>query len=163
MYTISKVKTFTGMEGGGYNFTLLKDGKEIATFLDDASGGGVYYQFHDRVKEDDFLTFIKAEYPDIQFDAVGVWAENQMNIHDNVTRFNKMCSTKVVFMLPNDNELYTLNRKKSIPLEAYVEIVIKRYGAGAVIINYLPIAERKRVLTEKVETDIRLAEEEEVA
>lgn len=36
---IRGLRTFTGMEGSGYNATLYADGKRVALLIDDASGG----------------------------------------------------------------------------------------------------------------------------
>lgn len=47
MYSVTKIKTFTGMEGPGYNATLLRDGKIVALVIDDASGGPVRYEWGD--------------------------------------------------------------------------------------------------------------------
>lgn len=44
-YSLSKIKTFTGMEGYGLNATILKDGKPIAFVMDDATGGEVDIDF----------------------------------------------------------------------------------------------------------------------
>jgi hypothetical protein len=44
-YTLTKIKTFRGMEGQGLNATLMHNGEAIAFVLDDANGGEVHFDF----------------------------------------------------------------------------------------------------------------------
>lgn len=44
-YSLTKIKTFRGMEGQGLNATICRDGKPIAFVMDDASGGPVQIDF----------------------------------------------------------------------------------------------------------------------
>lgn len=46
-YTIKGLKTFRGMEGYGFNATLLRDGKPVAFVMDDANGGPYSYEWKD--------------------------------------------------------------------------------------------------------------------
>lgn len=46
-YTVSGIKTFTGMEGSGFNANLLRDGKKVAEVIDDASGGPLMIHWAD--------------------------------------------------------------------------------------------------------------------
>jgi len=46
-YTVKGIKTFTGMEGHGYNATLYRDGKAVAFVIDDASGGDLQIEWKD--------------------------------------------------------------------------------------------------------------------
>lgn len=50
-WTVSKLKEFTGMEGSGYNATLLRDGRPVAFVIDDASGGPLNIQWSDPCTE----------------------------------------------------------------------------------------------------------------
>jgi hypothetical protein len=45
VYSVRNVKTFTGMEGPGFNATLCRDGKPVAMVIDDASGGCFDFQW----------------------------------------------------------------------------------------------------------------------
>ena len=45
VYTLTKIKTFLGMEGHGLNATVCKNGKAVAFALDDASGGELRVDF----------------------------------------------------------------------------------------------------------------------
>ena len=46
-YKVTKVKTFKGREGEGFNADLLKDGKKVAEVINDASGGEVDFHWLD--------------------------------------------------------------------------------------------------------------------
>lgn len=45
VYSLTKIKTFIGMEGHGLNAVILKNGKPICFVMDDASGGEVRFDF----------------------------------------------------------------------------------------------------------------------
>lgn len=49
-YEVKGIKTFTGMEGGGYNATLYRNGKKVAAVIDDASGGPLMVEWVDYQK-----------------------------------------------------------------------------------------------------------------
>lgn len=49
-YTVNAIKTFTGMEGHGFNANLLRDGVKVAEVIDDASGGPVSIHWLDERK-----------------------------------------------------------------------------------------------------------------
>lgn len=46
-YTVNAIKSFTGMEGPGFNANLLRDGKKVAEVIDDASGGPLMIHWAD--------------------------------------------------------------------------------------------------------------------
>ena len=46
-YTVSKVKTFKGREGEGFNADLLCDGKKVGEVINDASGGCIDFHWLD--------------------------------------------------------------------------------------------------------------------
>lgn len=48
-YSVSGLKTFTGMEGQGFNANLLRQGRKVATVRDDASGGPLWVEWEDRL------------------------------------------------------------------------------------------------------------------
>lgn len=47
-YTVTKIKTFRGMEGPGFNSVLCRDGTPVAKVDDDASGGPLRFDWLDR-------------------------------------------------------------------------------------------------------------------
>lgn len=43
--TINALKTFTGIEGQGFNANLLLDGKKVAALIDEGCGGSLWVQY----------------------------------------------------------------------------------------------------------------------
>lgn len=62
--TVTKVKSFTGMEGYGYNADLLLDGKKVALVIDDASGGPVDFQWVSKAAEQQVKAHVDALPPE---------------------------------------------------------------------------------------------------
>lgn len=56
-YTLKGVKTFNGMEGGGYEASLYLGKKKIATAFNDGNGGCDHFQFLNREDEKAFTDF----------------------------------------------------------------------------------------------------------
>lgn len=50
IYTAKNIVTFNGMEGGGFNASLYRDGKRVAYVIDDASGGDIIVDWLDKEK-----------------------------------------------------------------------------------------------------------------
>lgn len=50
IYTAKNIVTFNGMEGGGFNASLYRDGKRVAHVIDDASGGPLIVDWLDKEK-----------------------------------------------------------------------------------------------------------------
>lgn len=46
-YSVSKVKTFRGREGYGFNAELQRGGKPIAFVIDEANGGMYHFEWND--------------------------------------------------------------------------------------------------------------------
>ncbi|HHV7525120.1 TPA: hypothetical protein ACUNF5_006671 [Burkholderia orbicola] len=68
-YSVTKVKVFEGMEGHGFNATLMRDGKAVATVIDDASGGPTMFNWLDeRAKP---VEFVALNYKDKPFERKG--------------------------------------------------------------------------------------------
>ena len=44
-YTLTKIKTFIGMEGYGLNATICRDGRAAAFAMDDGNGGSMHIDF----------------------------------------------------------------------------------------------------------------------
>ncbi|MEW5833362.1 MAG: hypothetical protein AB1763_11060 [Campylobacterota bacterium] len=49
-YTLKNVKTFSGMEGRGFNASLYRDGKKVAEVRDDATGGPLRFDWADALQ-----------------------------------------------------------------------------------------------------------------
>ena len=47
MYTVSKVRSFTGREGPGFNATLNRDGQPVCLIIDEGNGGSMLFRWQD--------------------------------------------------------------------------------------------------------------------
>ena len=163
-YSVSKIKTFTGMEGRGYNATLLRDGKAVADFRDDATGGPVWFDWLDRdakatvktvnhkdepheyagtVEEAAFvaycLTLPKWTYADMTaFQSPDMVVDNLLNAAEVEKSLKRMFKTKLVFV--NDGKEFSYGAKdKRDPLTLVDEL--KRKYPKAIILNLMPLEE----------------------
>lgn len=63
--SVTKVKTFNGHEGPGYNCDLLRDGVLVAHVINEGNGGEPYFQWTDlkswRKTEEDLTAFMKTQ------------------------------------------------------------------------------------------------------
>lgn len=58
-YSVSRLKTFRGMEGPGFNATLTRDGKRVCEAIDQGDGGEVWYEFVSKAEEDAYSAFVE--------------------------------------------------------------------------------------------------------
>lgn len=171
-YSVSKIKTFEGMEGQGYNATLLHDGKAVADFRDDATGGPVWFDWLDRgakatvkgvnhkdepveypgtVEEAAFvaycLTLPKWTYNDMTaFQSPDMVVDNLLNAAETEKRLKRQFKTKLVFVDGGKEYAYGLKGKTAAsvdPLKFVDEV--KRKFPNAVILNVLPMEEAVHV------------------
>lgn len=61
-YTLKGIKTFNGMEGGGYEANLYLGKKKIGTCLNGATGGPDDFHFFKKEDEEAFVAFCKEWY-----------------------------------------------------------------------------------------------------
>jgi hypothetical protein len=167
-YTVSKIKTFEGMEGRGYNATLLRDGKPVADVIDDASGGGIQFRWMDRdakavvrtvnhkdepheyngtVEEALFaaycLTLPKWTYSGMtSFQSTDMVVDGLVNAVETEKRLKRQFKTKLVFV--DAGQEYSFGAKdKRDPMTLVDEL--KRKRPTAVILNLLPLEEAVRM------------------
>lgn len=62
IYSLAKFKSFTGMEGYGFNADLLQDGKKVAFARDSGDGGCMHIDWVNPTAKQLFTDFAKAEY-----------------------------------------------------------------------------------------------------
>ncbi len=137
-YSVRNVKTFRGMEGGGFNATLYRDGHRIAFVIDDATGGDMRIQWADArsrgAEEKRLLEFLKTlpkergedtEYdvtPDIFLDALVNQAQAEK-------RLKRLFEKETLFRLksdPTDDDKWrVINTCFSPGVKA---AFVKRYG-----------------------------------
>ena len=98
-YEVKNLKTFNGRDGGGFEATLYKDGKRIATVFNDGCGGCTRYHFidgdmeHSVIKELQALAVtLNAEYADY-VEAHDIYIDHLIDCKEN----NKLAKNAVLF------------------------------------------------------------------
>lgn len=139
-YTLTKIKTFRGREGQGFNATLCCDGVPVA-HIDDAANGGCYRWYwlaKDRAQMDADEAAFKAHVaanstetfePEDAF--VSAMVEDAQ-----ITRQVKGWLRKSVTFTSGR----VIRRTKAPPSDALIANIIKQYP-GAQILNTMPLAE----------------------
>jgi len=151
-YHIKGLKTFTGMEGGGFEFTLHEGKNKIAVVCNDATGGPVRFSWIDTPARLEFDKFIKQQYPNI-FEADGMWAGRQVDVRVNVDKMIKLCSRKIMYI--KSDGLYTITYDKSKSLQVYAALLLQKYGVGNVtLVNLLSIDEKREVIGKHIESEM---------
>jgi len=111
-YSIKNIKTFTGMEGTGFNATLYREKKRIAFLIDDASGGDVQIQWVDTVKNNSEAVALEqfiAGLPMRMFNETPLNIDPQWFVSDlvndsiNTKWLKKHCKTKTIYRLKGDS------------------------------------------------------------
>ena len=115
--TLSGIKTFDSPDGGGFNATLLFDGKKVATVHDGGHGGEVelypistskvsFAEVRDILKAEaaklppfkyDDGTELTQDYGDLIVGLVSAWEQQKED-----KRLQKLCQTKILFRLKGD-------------------------------------------------------------
>lgn len=113
-YSVTKIKTFRGMDGEGLNAVLLKDGKKVADLLDEGCGGEMHFDWVDMnkgVEESLFQAFIEFErtripadkesdgFSDREMFCDAIWVGDQVNQILNDRRFSRLCKKSTVFQV----------------------------------------------------------------
>lgn len=142
-YTIAKLKTFTGMEGQGFNADLLHEGRKVAFVIDDACGGPLMFHWAsdaDKVMLDAYAATLPAEttiYASGPFtsqpDAETV-VNDLINLHLNAKRLKRSLKNKVM-MLCADGQIRELTKVK--PTADIIARAIAKY-TDAKVLNVLP-------------------------
>jgi hypothetical protein len=115
-YSVRKVKTFIGMEGEGFNATLCRDGKPIATVIDDASGGCIDFRWI-VAAEETALEAVWQQIPPTQFEGMSVTFNADTLVcclvdqYLNDKRLKRIAKKKTLFRVKGDDpeEWRTLN------------------------------------------------------
>lgn len=110
-FTVSKIKTFIGNEGQGFNATLHRDGKVVAEVIDDASGGSVDFRWLDQSKgsskeEEIYREYIKEYRPDDkigsgdeQYLYLDLFVEELVNAELSARTWKRMCKKNTVVQI----------------------------------------------------------------
>jgi hypothetical protein len=120
-YEVKNVKTGIGHDLAGYNLSLYKDGKKIATVDDDGYGGEVSYYFVSKEVEIEFDNFIKSEeklrakthVPKTELDKIiyakvgfiytrDFFVDELINAYDSSKQMRAACKREVCFQIEKD-------------------------------------------------------------
>ncbi len=152
-YTIKSVKTFRGMEGHGFNVTLLRDGKKVALVMDEGCGGEARFEWVDYAmpkvdvpwtnygqepisirctpEEATLYEFLRGK--TCQFDTLTLSMNPDLFIgelltkYENDKRFARLCKTKTIFHLRSDP--VDSWRKFNSPFNKRMkDLIVEKYG-----------------------------------
>lgn len=151
-YSLAKVKTFEGVEGMGFNCTVLSEGKPVAKVTDDAWGGECRWDWINKSAEAPFKEMVAEAYPDDGWAASDIWVCRELDVFLAVQHHNKKMSTHIYAIMDKNGEpeMFVLKRNKKVSLESYEDQLHKAYGSESVLVNIKPLAERKEILAKWV-------------
>ena len=137
MYSVKAVKSFESPDGGGFNCTLLEDGKPVAQCHDSGDGGDVDFRWLDKTAEarlEQYCAALPKTDPDeygmeLTWDP-GFFVSDLVARYLDDKRFERMSRTKYLFRVEGDpaGEWRTIKRCP----EALLQIT-RRYGDAVVI------------------------------
>lgn len=106
---VKNVKTWTGVEGIGFQASLYADGKRIAVVTDDAWGGEYRYDVLNQDKFAEVESYIKTlpntEYHGISLEpSLDGVMDDLVNEYEENKQFKKLCKKKIVLITPDCNK-----------------------------------------------------------
>ena len=132
-YTVRSVQTFDTPDGGGFNCTLLEDGKPVAKCHDAGNGWEVDFYWHDPTAQKRFAQHAAAQPPrlceglsDGLAHAIDTWVGHLVNAYVDNRKFTSMSKTKILFRVEGDREDEWRSIKRS---EAAMAQLVLKYGA----------------------------------
>lgn len=145
-WTVAKVKFFIGREGHGYNANLLKDGKKVATVIDDASGGETRFSFDNLNVEQAFYADCNSMPSSTAYGMTIPYNPDQgigelVDLFDNIRKITRECKTKTIFTTKKTDEDGTYYRLNVAFPESKPEI-LKRHP-DAKFLNEHPLIVNK--------------------
>lgn len=105
-FTIKGLKTFDGMEGGGFECSLYMDGKKVGTAFDSGSGGEARLNVTREV-ESAFEKWAVANSP--EEDVIPYWAVQGaicklVDDFEELKNLKRLCRTKILFQIQGDED-----------------------------------------------------------
>ena len=144
-YSIKGLKFFRGMEGDGFNASLLKDGRRICFVIDEGNGGMLNYEELSDADEKmlkEFVDVVRLEKSDAT-DESGFCDRKSFDLdwmlNDMVTawefeqKMRRMTKKKTVVVTPDCKEGEA--RVMNVPFDAKTKAYITKKYPGAVILN----------------------------
>lgn len=144
-FTIKGLKFFRGMEGDGFNATLLKDGRRVCFVIDEGNGGMLNYEGLSDADEKmlkDFVEVRRKEIPDVDgkdgcndHDLFNLeWMVNDMVVAwEFEAKMRRLTKKRTAFVTADckEGEARTLN----CPFDTKAKEHIAKKYPGAVILN----------------------------
>ncbi len=132
MYTVTKVRSFRGRDGYGFNTDLMKDGIKIAFVIDEGCGGCLHYEWADLMEKDALnkhiktLPKVKSPCGEMTVD-IDLFVSRLVDVYEAEKKLKRLCKTKTLFRLKTDNEgTYRVIARR---FDAAVkEFLLKKYG-----------------------------------
>jgi len=149
VYSLRKIKTFTGREGYGLNADIYRDDKKIGFVYDDANGGQPNIDIRDAGERQLFVQFVtqwfettglpalRESFPDvaeIEHSAhmkMENWIDTFVDDYKNKQRLDRLSKKKTLFRLRGDKsgEYRVITQPYSSRVQQYLD----QYHAGQVI------------------------------
>lgn len=144
-FELKGLKWFRGMEGDGFNVTVLKDGKKLAFVMDDARGGEYDYEFVSEAAEKELKAIVEAKRleipaakmfhgtPDRDLFSMDSMICDMCSAFDFEKKMRRATKTKTVFLTPDlsEGEARVINR----PYDPTVGEGLRKKYPGVVILN----------------------------
>lgn len=148
-YSVKSVKSFMGHEGYGFNCTLCKDGRKVASVINQGDGGEPYFYFENKEVEKALYAFVKTlpkrqtEFPrgdgskeKFEYtEDIGTFVAGLIDEWDYLKRMKRMCKTKTVFRLDDTEEdrVQVIDEPYNASIKSFLD---KKYGKRVVeIVN----------------------------
>lgn len=139
-YALKGVKSFEGREGYGYNAVLYKDGRKIATVLDEGNGGTTLIRWNDgnRSKDvADFDAFLATLPPDTSMPGHSLSVDADLFLGRLVDAYGTLASlrrkVKKLVVFVEGGKLYTCKPRPGTALDAAVKAVGVKYPAATIL------------------------------
>lgn len=134
---VKNVKTWTGVEGIGFQASLYADGKRIAIVTDDAWGAEYRYDVRDAEKFTEVLAYVKTlpmlEWHGIKLEpSIDSLMDDLVNKYEEDKQWKKLCKTKIVLITPDcDKGQYRLVNVPPTP--ALIAQVKEKYPNAEIV------------------------------
>jgi len=139
-FSLRAVKTFNGMEGAGFNATLLLNGKAVAEATDSGDGGMVWFRWSNQEAKERFGLLAGSFTWTLQdrtgtYD-IGMLVSAMVDDYLNEKRLKRLCQTKTLYKLDGDaeEEWRVIKVKYNDEVMAYLK---NRFGSGLVAVANL--------------------------
>jgi hypothetical protein len=134
---VKNVKTWTGVEGIGFQASLYADGKRIAVVTDDAWGGEYRYDVLNQDKLDEAREYAKSLPPVPVFNStvdscLDIVVDELVNEYEENKQWKRLCKNKIVLITSDcgKGEYRTVNVS---PTPAYIKAVKEKYPDAEIV------------------------------